>query len=84
LLLSLGQPSLVWVWVGKFSPKNPKFFSFCPAGQKNVIGLGLLNTELKTKNGKCQALKLNAELVTNTPSSWDKNSKLKPKPPSLG
>jgi len=25
-----GQPSLVWVWVWKVSPKNPKFFNFFP------------------------------------------------------
>jgi len=33
-----GQPSLVWVWVWKMSPKNPKFFNFFPfvLGQKNI------------------------------------------------
>jgi len=38
LLLGSGQPSLVCVWVWKFSPKNPNFFNFCPTGQKNLMG----------------------------------------------
>jgi len=33
-----GQPSVVWVWVWKISPKNPWFFNFCPSGQKSVVG----------------------------------------------
>jgi len=35
-----GQPTLVWVWIWKISPKNPKFFNFCPSGQKNIFGSG--------------------------------------------
>jgi len=29
-----GQPSLVWVWLWKISPKNPN------SGQKNLFGSG--------------------------------------------
>jgi len=43
--LGLGQPSLVWVWVWKILPKNPKFFNFFPPrvkkypGQRQLVGL---------------------------------------------
>jgi len=30
------KPPLVWVWVWKISPKNPKFFNFFPFGLKKV------------------------------------------------
>jgi len=32
-----GQPSLVWVWVWKFSPKNPKISIFALRVKKNLI-----------------------------------------------
>jgi len=32
--VSLGQPSLVWVW--KISPKNIKFFNFFAFGSKRI------------------------------------------------
>jgi len=35
-----GQPSLLWVWVRKFYPKNNKFLIFSPLCQKNLFGLG--------------------------------------------
>jgi len=28
------QPSMVWVWIWKISPKNVKLFNFFPSGQK--------------------------------------------------
>jgi len=31
-----GQPLMVFIW--KFSPKNVKFFNFCPSGKKNLFG----------------------------------------------
>jgi len=31
-----GQPSLVWVWVWKISPKNPTFFNFLPFRSKRI------------------------------------------------
>jgi len=33
-MVGSGQLSLVWVWVWKISPKNPKFFNFFPIGSK--------------------------------------------------
>jgi len=33
-----GQPSLVLVWVGKFSPKITNFPIFSPSGQKIALG----------------------------------------------
>jgi len=33
-----GQPFMVWVWIGKISPKNIKFLIFFPSGQKNLFG----------------------------------------------
>jgi len=35
-----GQPSLLWVWVLKISPKTTNFFNFSPSDQKNLLGLG--------------------------------------------
>jgi len=32
----LGQPSLVWGWVWKISPINPKFFNFFPLRIKKI------------------------------------------------
>jgi len=32
----LGQPSLVWEWIWKISPKNVKFFKFLPFGSKKL------------------------------------------------
>jgi len=40
LFLGLGQPSLVWVWVWKISPKNPKFSILFALYQKNLIVSG--------------------------------------------
>jgi len=31
-----GQPSLVWFWIWKISPKNTRFFNFFPSGQKKI------------------------------------------------
>jgi len=42
-----GQPSLVWVWIWKFSPKNPKFFSFLTFGSKKCHRVGLKSTRVK-------------------------------------
>jgi len=39
------KPSLVWVW--KISPKNPKFFNFCPSGQKEYHQVGSKSTWVK-------------------------------------
>jgi len=39
-LVGSGQPSLVWVWIWKISPKNVKFFNFFPLDPKNLFGSG--------------------------------------------
>jgi len=43
-----GQPSMVWVWVWKISPKNVKFFHFFPFWSKKISSgkrrVGLLFT----------------------------------------
>jgi len=31
-----GQPSMVWVWIWKISPKNIKCFNFFPSGSKKI------------------------------------------------
>jgi len=36
----LGQPSVVWVWIWKISPKNVKFFNFLPFGSKKSHRVG--------------------------------------------
>jgi len=35
--VGLGQPSLVWVWVWKISPKNTNFFYFLPFGSGQKV-----------------------------------------------
>jgi len=35
-----GQPSMVWVWILKISPKNVKFSIFFPSGQKKLLRVG--------------------------------------------
>jgi len=36
IILDPGQPSMVWVWIWKSSPKNIKFFNFFPFGSKKI------------------------------------------------
>jgi len=35
-----GLPFMVWVWIGKISPKNVKFFNFFPFGSKKSLRVG--------------------------------------------
>jgi len=34
--IGLGQPSMVWVWIWKISPKNANFLIFFSLGQKKI------------------------------------------------
>jgi len=63
----LGQPSMVWVWVWKISPKKVKFFNFFPSGQKNLFGLG--QNVPRTKAGWPLLLRVKSKLrVGQAPS----------------
>jgi len=42
-----GQPSMVWVWVWKISPKNIKFFNFFTFGSKKSLRVGSESTRVK-------------------------------------
>jgi len=46
-LLRSGQPSLVWVWVWKISPKYQKNFNFFPSGQKKSNWVGSKSNQVK-------------------------------------
>jgi len=50
LLLGLGQPSLVWVWVWKISPKNTKNFNFFSSDQKKISLGWVKNTQVKGRS----------------------------------
>jgi len=42
-----GQPSLIWVWIWKISPKNIKFFNFLPIGSKKCHWVRLKSTRVR-------------------------------------
>jgi len=42
---------LVWVWVLKIPPKNPKFFNFSEWVNKNLFGLGQKSSRVKDRLG---------------------------------
>jgi len=46
-----GQPSMVWVWIWKISPKKVKFFNFFPFGsKKKSLRVGSKSTWLKGRS----------------------------------
>jgi len=55
-----GQPSMVWVWIWKISPKNVKFFNFFPFRSKSTRVKGgsasyLLRVKNKLRSGQVKA-----------------------------
>jgi len=46
----LGQPSMVWVWVWKISPKNIKFFHFFTFRSRKSLRIGSESTQFKGRS----------------------------------
>jgi len=67
-----GQPFLVWVWIWKFSPKNPKFSIFCPSGQEKCYWVGSKSTGVKGGSAS-YLLQVKSMLGSGPISSQDKS-----------